>query len=222
MLVSDDRTLLHTMDSILHDFSMCTTVCPDPWLVAESIREGRTDLLIVDLDAENAELLLQKLPEFQTKTKLTILAISAKDCAAPGVHVLLRKPVTPESGLRSLKAAYTRILRDYRKHARCAFVASVAAIDERQRVFPATITDIGADGMGLATDAPLQPLSTLSIRLRLPELGSEISIRARVVWTRACGFAGCEFVDLSAFDSKLLNAWLESRYRVKKPLVSFD
>jgi len=56
--------------------------------------------------------------------------------------------------------------------------------------------------------------------MRLPELENEISIQARVLWTRPYGAAGCEFVQVPPFDMHLLHAWLESRYRIKKPLIA--
>jgi len=141
------------------------------------------------------------------------------DRAMPGVHVILRKPVTRESGTRSLKTAYSRMLRDYRKHTRFALMTRVLAVDEKQGTFSVTVTNVGEGGVGLATNEELAVGSIVSFQLPLPGLKSEIHVEARVLWTRSYGVAGCEFVHFPTASRQILSAWLESRYRIKKPLI---
>ena len=40
-----------------------------------------------------------------------------------------------------------------------------------------------------------------------------------MLWIREYGRAGCEFVRIPPVDATVLNEWLKSRIRVKKPLV---
>jgi hypothetical protein len=220
LLVSDDPAVLGTMDPILHDFSISTSVYRNLQRTDHWAGVGSTDLFVIDLEAVGASDLLQRIQEPQKSQKPTLLAVSGTDCAVPGVHVILHKPVTLESGVRSLKVAYSRMLQDFRKHARVALTTSVLATDESNQTFPLTVCNIGSGGVGLTAQEKIVIGSILSFRVRLPELESEISIRARVAWTRKPGFAGCEFVHLPPFDSQLLHAWLESRYRIKKPLIT--
>jgi hypothetical protein len=127
--------------------------------------------------------------------------------------------VTPESGAKSLKAAYSRMLRDYRKHTRFALMAPVLATDENNRTLSVTVTNIGEGGVGLITKEKLAIGSVVSFQVPLPGLWSEIHIQASVLWTRQYGAVGCEFVRIPPFDLKVLHAWLDSRYRFKKPLI---
>jgi len=219
LLVSPDPAVFATMDGILHDFSITTMLCPDPSRAAHLLAEGSTDLIVVDLEAENALEFLRQVAVRTRTQKPTVLAVSGVDCVAPGVHVILRKPVTHESGLTSLKAAYSRMVRDYRKHTRFAVMARVATTDEDNRTVQVTVTNIGEGGVGLTSLETLRIGGMLSFRMRLPELKNEISIQARVLWTRPYGAAGCQFVHTSPFDLQLLHAWLESRYRIKKPSI---
>jgi hypothetical protein len=85
------------------------------------------------------------------------------------------------------------------------------ATDDDNGTLPITVTNIGEGALRIG--------GILSFRMRLPELKNEIAIQARVLWTRPYGAAGCEFVQVAPFDLQLLNAWLESRYRIKKPLI---
>ena len=218
-LVSRDPAVLCTLNPILRDFSISTDVCPDPSKVGNLLEQVSTDLLVIDLEAASSSELLRQVYESHMHHKPTILAVSAMDRAVPGVHVVLRKPVTSESGMKSLKVAYSRMLLDFRKHTRFALMTSVLATEENKRALPVIVTNVGQGGVGLTTKEKLAIGSTLSFRIPLPGLKNEIDIQARVLWTRDYGAAGCEFVHVSRFDLQLLHAWLDSRYRIKKPLI---
>jgi len=230
VLVSHDPAVFCTMDRILQDFSIQTNVCPSPSKAAHLLAGGSTDLVVIDLESERSADLMRQICESRMQ-KPTILAVSAEDCVIPGVHVFLKKPVTPESGAKSLRAAYSRMLRDYRKHTRFAVMTRVLATDENDRTFTVIVTNIGEGGVGLttnsnigedgdgfATNKELAIGSIVSFRVPLPGMGSAIHIRARVLWTREYGAVGCEFVHIPPVEHKVLHAWLESRYRLKKPL----
>jgi PilZ domain-containing protein len=232
LLVSHDPAVFSTMDRILQDFSIHTNVCPNPSKAANLLADGSTDLIVIDLESEHSSELMHQIFESGMRLKPTILAVSAVDCVIPGVHVILRKPVTPESGAKSLKVAYTRMLRDYRKHTRFALMTPVLATDKNNQIISLIVTNIGEggvglttninigeDGVGLTTNEKLPIGSILSFRVPLPGLRSEIYIQARVLWTRQYGAAGCEFVRIPPGDLQVLHAWLESRYRFKKPLI---
>jgi Tfp pilus assembly protein PilZ len=219
LLLSQDPAVFCTMDRILQDFSIRTNVCSNSSRVASLLAEGNTDLIVIDLQREDSSEIMQQICQSRTGQKPTVLAVSAMDCAIPGVHVVLRKPVTPESGTKSLKAAYSRMLQDYRKHTRFAVMTPVLASDESNRTLSVIVTNIGEGGVGLTTKKKLAVGSILSFLVPLPGLGSEIHVQARVLWTRPYGAAGCEFGSIAPGDLQVLHAWLESRYRFKKPLI---
>jgi hypothetical protein len=219
LLLSHDPAVFCTMDRILQDFSIRTNVCSNSSKVAGLLAEGNTDLIVIDLEGEDSSEVMQQICQSRMGQKPTILAVSAMDCAIPGVHVILRKPVTPESGAKSLKAAYSKMLQDYRKHTRFALMTPVLASDENHRTLAVTVTNIGEGGVGLTSKKKLAIGTILSFRVPLPGLRSEIQIQARVLWTRQYGAVGCGFGSIAPRDLQVLRAWLESRYRFKKPLI---
>jgi hypothetical protein len=218
LLVTPDAAVFSTMEGILQDFSIATKVCPYPSKAAHLLSEGSTDLIVIDLEAEDSPDFLRQVSA-RTRQKPTVVGVSAADCVLPGVHLILRKPVTHDSGVTSLKAAYSRMVRDYRKHTRFAVMKQVTATDDEQRSFPITVTNIGEGGVGITSVETVRTGCLLSFRMRLPELKNEITIQARVLWTRPYGAAGCEFVHVPPFDLQLIHAWLDSRYHIKKPLI---
>jgi hypothetical protein len=219
LVVTPDPVWFTTMEGILQSFSIATKVCPYPSKASPLLAEGSTDLIVIDLEAEHSSEFLRQIGTGRTWQKPTILGVSASDCVTPGVHVILRKPVTHASGFTSLKAAYSRMLHDYRRHTRFAVMTPVVATDDENRSIRVTVTNIGLGGVGLTSIETLRIGSTLRFRMRLPELRNEILIDARVLWTRPYGAAGCEFVHVPPFDRQLLHAWLNTRYRVKTPLI---
>lgn len=222
LLVSDDPAVVCTIDPILQELSICRSSCPDPGKAAGILGQVSTDLVIVDLDKEHSMDLVNRICSLQGQQKPTMVGVSATDRAVPGVHIVLRKPVTHESGLKSLRSAYSRMLQDFRKHTRFALMMSVMAVDESERRIPIIVTNIGQGGLGFTTKERVKTGEILMMQIPLPGLGREIHIRARIVWTRDYGASGCAFVHLAPFDSQLLNAWLESKYRIKKPLIPIE
>src|SRR5215469_5236531 len=98
LLVSHDPAVFSTMDRILRDFSISTNVCPTTSRAATMLVEGSTDLIVIDWEGASSANLLDEVWKSRIKQKPTIVAVSADDRAIPGVHIILRKPITPESG----------------------------------------------------------------------------------------------------------------------------
>ena len=220
LLVSHDPTVVCTLGPILQDFSIRTHICADSSRAVQLLTEGETDLIVIDFEGQDPTEVMHQVGESCRGQKPTILAVSADDCAVPGVHIILRKPVTLGAGTQSLKAAYSKMLQDYRKHTRFAVMATVVASDENDQTLSVTVTNIGEGGVGLTVKKNLTTGSILSFRVPLPGSDSEVYVQARVLWTRRYGIAGCEFVRIPPTDLHILRAWLQSRYRFKKPSIS--
>jgi len=219
LLVSRNPAVVCSMDQVLTDFAISTRICCTSLEAASRLEEGSTDLIVIDLDEKCAWELLQEIWHSRLKQKPTIVAVAAEAQTIPGIHVVLRKPVTKESGTRSLRVAYSRMLQEHRKHVRYAVMALVQATDEQNRTFGVTVTNIGDGGIGLTSRETLKIGSILTLHLPLPGLEHSIAIQARVMWTRQYGAAGCEFIRIPPLDLNIMHDWLRGRCRIKKPLV---
>jgi len=219
LLVSQDPEVVGPIDRILRSLSICTNLCLSSAKAINLMAKKCADLFVIDWEADASAELLEQIWKSAGRQKPTIVAISALDCTIRGVHLVLRKPVTTESGTESLKVAYTRMLQDHRRHARYALMAAVMANDEKSRTVPVTITDIGDGGLGLSTKKEITIGDVLSFHLLLPGAKKEIYIQVRVLWTRDYGTAGCEFLRIPPVDLNILHDWLTRKSQVKKPLI---
>ena len=219
LLVSRDPSVVCTMNRLLGNLSISTNICLSSSKAFDQLSDGRsTDLIIVDWEDDSADL-LHKIQQSGRWQKPIVVAVSAQDCRTPGAHVVLRKPVTDVSGAKSLKAAYSRMLYDYRRHTRYALMSSVMATDENNRSVDVTVTDIGDGGLGLSSKEEFAVGDVLSLRLLLPGSPRPIYIEARVQWTRNYGAAGCEYLRIPPVDLSILHDWLKSKTQIKNPLI---
>lgn len=215
LLVSRDTNFVGIVNKLLDNLSVSTSICVRS-KVLDHLAEGSTDLVIVDCEDDSAELIgcIRKSRGWQ---KPTVVAVSTTDCPAPGADVLLGKPVTPEACAGSLRAAYSRMLYDYRRHSRNPLMSSVIATINQRGAVEVTITNIGDGGIGLSSKQEFRTGDTLSFHLLLPGTDRSISIEARVQWTRHYGAVGCEFVHIPPPDLNVLHGWLTSKNQIKKP-----
>ncbi len=218
LLVSRDPGVVCVMNKLLSNLSISVNVCLSSLKAFDQLSEGSTDLVIVDWEDDSAEF-LGKLRKSRGWQKPTVVAVSSKDCPVRGADMFLQKPVTIESGAKSLKAAYSRMIYDHRRHTRYALMIPVSATDEKSRSVDVTITDIGDGGVGLSTKQEFKVGDSLSFHVLLPGAGRAIYIQARVRWTRRYGAVGCEFLRIPPTDLNILHDWLTSKNQIKKPVV---
>jgi len=220
LLVSQDPALYCTINKVLRNFSITVEHCLSSSKASDIVTKGTHDLVVIDWEGEASSELLHAIWSLRKKKKPTMLAISDAGGAVPGAHVTLRKPVTLDSGTESVKAAYSRMLLDYRLNARYAVMAHVTARDETDRSFSVTVTDLGDGGAGIRSKKQLAVGNVLSLSVHLPETPLPLNLQARVVWTREYGTAGCEIVSMPPVDREILRDWLKARTLVKKTLIS--
>jgi hypothetical protein len=218
VLVSRDPGVLNVMNRVLESLSISTNLCFTSSKAADRLSQGSADLIIVDWEDSSAELLRQ-VNESDARHRPTVVAVSDVDRPVPGAHLTRRKPVTREACTHFLRVAYTRMVRDHRRHTRYAVMSPVNAQDQNQRSVAVTVMDVGDGGVGLMSRDSLAVGDVLSFRLLLPRCDRSIYIEARVLWTRDYGAAGCEFLRIPTVDLGILHDWLKAKSRIKQPLV---
>jgi hypothetical protein len=218
LLVSRDPGVVCVMNRLLTDLSISVDICLSSLKAFDQLSEGSTDLVIVDWEEDSAEF-LGKLRKSCGWQKPTVLAVSSDDRPVSGADVFLQKPVTADSGAKSLRAAYSRMVYDHRRHARYVLMIAVTATDDRNRLVDVTIADIGDGGVGLSVRQEFHVGDALSFHVLLPGTNRTIYVQARIRWTRRYGAVGCEFLRIPPTDLGILRDWLTSKNLIKKPMV---
>jgi len=218
LFVSSDPEVFRVVSRNLRDLSISVEICLRPSKAAELLENGNTDLVVIDWEGEESAGLMQKIWK-DKKRKPTLVAISSDDYPLAGAHIVMKKPLTPDSSAKSFKAVYQRLLIDYRRHVRHALMTPVLATTEEGRQISLTVTDIGDGGVGLASIQKLEVGETLSFRLLLPGAPREVLIHVRVLWAREFSRFGCEFLRIPPVDLMILHDWLKSKGKVKKPQI---
>ena len=222
LLISQNADILATMHRILDDFSIVIYICVRPSKAIDQWESRAVDLLVLDCqDAELSSKIIRKATEDRKARNPTILAIvndtaGRERAAAAGAHVLVQKPITADVGVKSMKKAYSLMVRDYRRYARYGVLNSVTASIENGDQFPVTILDISEGGVGFLTKQELEVGSVLTFPIALPMAERDIHVQASLVWKNDCGAAGAEFMNISTADSRILYRWLWSKCRFKK------
>jgi hypothetical protein len=210
------RRLRH--EQIADQLSISVNVCLSSLETFDQLSEGTTDLIIIDWEGDSAGF-LRRIRKSHGWRKPTVVAVSAKDSLVPGADVLLRKPATAQSVAKSLKAAYSRMIYDHRRHARYAPMSAVSASGDKNRSLDVSITNIGDGGIGLSAKEELHIGDTLSFHLLQPGTNRAVYIQARVRWARRYGAVGCEFLCIPPADLNLRHDWLTRKNQIKKPVV---
>jgi PilZ domain len=219
LLVSRDLSVVEIMSTLLTDLGICTTVHPTVSQALDHFFRGGTDLVIVDVQKDSQEL-LRTLNDAKRPKRPPVIAVSERAEAVPVGYPLLLKPITTESGAPLLREVYSKLLEDYRQHARYAIMKPLIARNQYGRSVQLTVINIGEGGIGISTGEFLSRGDLLSFSIVLPGQEVPIDIEARVLWIREYGAAGCEYAAISHEDRQQLHDWLKQKCQVKSPLIT--
>jgi hypothetical protein len=218
LFVSRDPEVFRVVASILRELSIAIEICLRPSKAAAILESSTTDLVVIDWEGEESSDLIQKIWK-DKKKKPTLVAIASDDYPLPGAHIVIKKPLTAESGAKSFRTVYQRMLIDYRRHVRHALMVPVLATTAEGSQISLTVTDIGDGGVGLASKQKLLVGDVLSFRLLLPGAPREVLIHVRVLWGREYARFGCEFLRIPPVDLMIVHDWLKVKGQVKKPRI---
>jgi hypothetical protein len=219
LFISSDPELFRVVARILRELSITMEICLRPSRALEVLNNRNADLVVLDWEAGDSAELMQTIRNETRKSKPTLVAISSSDSRLPGAHMVIKKPITAETGAESFKSVYKHMLVDYRRKVRHALMTPVVATTEDGREVSLMVTDISDGGVGLSSKEGLQVGDVLSFRLVLPGAPREVLVHVRVLWTREYSRLGCEFLRIPPVDLMILHDWLKAKSRVKKPRI---
>jgi ActR/RegA family two-component response regulator len=220
LFISSDAELFRTISAVLSQLSISVQICLSTAKAFDVLRTSKSDLMVIDWKGEESGELLQRIWRDAKNKKPTLVAISSDNARIPGAHVVIRKPISQDSAMKSFKAAYRQMVIDHRKNVRHALMLPVTLKTEKGFEVAATVTDLGDGGLGLCCKHAMVVGHEMALQLRLPGTPREVTVHVRVVWTRDFGRVGCEFVRIPPVDLLILHDWLKSKSLVKQPRIA--
>jgi hypothetical protein len=214
LLLCSDEGAFSILQRVLGELFITVDHCLDCATARLSLNDGSHDLAILDDEGPETSELAYHIQD--KNKKITVIAIAEYGHPTAWAHFTIPKPLNIGSAIECLSSAYSRMLRDFRVNARHALLQRVFVTGHSGREFFAMISDIGENGFGMKTSEVLQVGEILSVAVSLPGVQSPLEIKARVIWSRDYGIAGCEIVTMPSADRNALRDWIKNQIRATK------
>jgi CheY-like chemotaxis protein len=221
LLLCNDTQALGTIERILEDYGIPTFFCQNSKAAQSSLNRRKFDLVVLDFDEPGAEELVD-FHAMDSRGIPSVLIVLANDPGAlkqvlrRRVHFTMQKPVIGDLIVRTLKAAYSKIVAEkrisFRHAARIKADASVLDENTRRPLGPTLIHDVSHTGLGLQTESTIPRDSTIFVDFELPEEGEQIHTIGKVIWADAQGHLGVQFRFIAPLELRSLQAWLGAHY----------
>jgi hypothetical protein len=218
LLLSREALTVETMDNTFDAFGIDADLCLSAPTAQRLLTEREFDLLVLDFDTKGATNVLDFQGNGAHTLPSAVIAImhelSAVKTNPKRVCFEVQKPFTADLMAKTLKAAYSHILKEKRatlRHA-VAVEASAKFTDKgERRVLSGVITDISETGMCIKTADPLPVQTTVRIAFKLPETRNRVHPTCNVTWSDAEGNASICFQSIPALEQRDLQRWLDAR-----------
>jgi hypothetical protein len=220
LLLSREAQTVDTMDKTFEDFNIDADLCLSAPSALRLLEEREFDLLVLDFDSKGAMGVMDSKGTNQHKHPNAVIAIThgpsvLKTALSKRVCFEVQKPFTAALMAKTLKAAYSLIIKEKRATFRHAInaVASASFKDngEKRVLSDILITDISETGMIIKTAGPLPLQTTILVGFKLPETRNQVHATCSVTWSNADGNAGIRFLSVPPLEQRDLQRWLDAR-----------
>jgi hypothetical protein len=192
----------------------------------ERIQKGRFEAIAIMHDGTTlASEMVQRIRSGVSNRDAVILLVSTPLSEATAFHVranfFLALPVTEESVISTLKAAYGLLVRSRSRWHREAVNSTAYLNLGLVKNVPASIINLSQGGMLLKCSQVLRQQQMILVRFGLPGTDQLLCLSGQVVWTRSDGTSGVRFSDVPALTQKVLQTWVEERLELAKVYANF-
>lgn len=221
ILLSRDAQTLDTMGKVFDDFSVDADFCLSAPTAKRLMQERAFDMLVLDFDSAGAVGVMDLHDGHAQKYPSAVIAITRGDSAlqkaqSKRVYFEVQKPFTADLMGKTLKAAYSLIVKDKRAtfHHEVNILSSASFTNnagEKRLLHGTLITDISETGMRIKTAETLPLQAAISIDFKLPETHSRVHAGCIVTWSEADGRTGVRFQYVPPPEQRDVQRWLDDR-----------
>jgi len=222
LLISADPVTIQQFSHALEELSISPDVCQDLTAAVSLLNRRKFDAVVVDLQLEEAVLIVNAVRLSPSNRTAVTFAISASDAKGTAFRsktaFVFERPLSAKSIGSTLRPAYGLILRERRRYFRCPLAISAVILRRSKPEIRCNSVNISEGGMALSTIIPLSTGEKVHLQFTLP--GHEVPFLAEctICWLKT-GHIGLRFVSLSQEHKSELQGWLSGRLEEMLPEI---
>jgi len=220
LLLCSDAQALCNIDRIFNDYEIETDVCLNAASALESVKQRKFDLMVLDFDLPGLDELLEYRPSDLWGYPAIVIALTrtpeaVRQALSKRVHFVVQKPFTPDLMGKTLRAAYSLIVKEkrtaFRHSVRINATAHVVEHGIKRPLRNPMLVDISYTGLCIKSETGVPKESTIFIDFQLPDTHEHINAIGKVMWSDAHGQAGVQFRFIAPEEFKTLRSWLGAK-----------
>lgn len=224
LMTSGEDQLIQRFSTALGEIGVTVEPVTQTGRAVNVLTSRRFEAVLLDCDLEGGMDLIEIVRQEPLNQRALVFAFvtghaAAKEANRLGANFVLNKPINWEVAKRTLRAAYTMIIRERRKSIR-EKVRVPAQISAGKQQFEASISDLSETGIALQCSAPLNPQTHVELQFTLPSTNGVVQCTGKVAWCRN-GLIGVEFLYLSGSSAQYIMGWLD-KHSPRKGLRARD
>ncbi len=223
LVLCDELKSLRVLCKAMDDAEMNRDICTELEEAASLLNHRKYEAVIVDCDGiEGGASFMHSIRRSASNRRVSVFALISGGNGVPesfdrGATFALTKPLSYDAVARSLRAAHDPMGQERRRSFRHPAEIPVELKRNGSGIVQCVSRNISDGGMGLRGANALQIRQEFEIRFRLPEDEHTLDGHCTVRWTDRAGNAGVSFVQLPAYDYRLLKQWISEQYEKVPP-----
>jgi CheY-like chemotaxis protein len=223
LLVSNDALVIKQVSEPLRDLAASTDICADIPNAIRTVNVRKYEAVVVDLSlgVESTKVLERvRLSSSNRTTVAFAITDGTKQSAeafVAGSNFVFERPLSPTAVGRTLKAAYSLIVRERIRYFRCPISIPATIHSEDAGEIRGQALNISQGGIAVMTPMPLKPGTKVRVQFTIPGQSREFSVQSEVCWCDEKGRAGLKFLAPSSDLRSELMEWLARRLEQSLP-----
>jgi c-di-GMP-binding flagellar brake protein YcgR len=217
LLVSKDDQAAETLLQALAQFGVAVERLSAADVAQARLTDEHYDQVIIDFDDHAVACQLLQMcreagPDRDPSVTVALVRDSAqiREILGEGTHFILRKPITLEQALATLRASTALLKRERRQSFRVPVQAPISIHPDDSHMLEGILLDVSNGGMDVLAANPLATGALVHFCFELPDGVLKIEGDAEVAWGNSNGQTGLRFLDIDPIMRDQLSQWLTS------------
>jgi CheY-like chemotaxis protein len=217
LLVANDPVIIEQISVLLGQLAAHPSISDDFQTSLRLLNTRKFEAVFVDLRLGKPRgAVLERVRLSPSNRTTVVFAIcsgleEARAAFEAGANFVIERPVNVVSAARTLKAAFSMIVRERRRYFRCPIEVPAYLQSQEASEITCQVINISEGGMALAKVPKIKPGSKVIVRFELPHQEPEFVFDSEVCWHDSHDRAGLQFISPAQEAGLRLKIWLARR-----------